>query len=205
MEWYQRLAGAVGLFAMVGGLALLFVPSVVTVGPVDGLQKSIAVAGTERVLLLAGTVIACYLGVTVRRTPTRDDLTPQRQRFDRAESHPPESVTVSRERLVATRLDADIDAAIEAGGPALRVVRTQLRWTVIAVYTDRHGTTEQTAREAVDQGEWCHDRVANSFLAADGRATPTLGDRLRLFAVPERERRRRIERTIGAIERIEQP
>jgi hypothetical protein len=46
------------------------------------------------------------------------------------------------------------------------------------------------------------DPVAAAFLAGEGGPEPGLAARVRLWLVPERERARRVERTVRAIEHL---
>lgn len=198
METDQRIAAGIGLCAMVFGVGVLAVPSLGTIGPLGSLQLSGSVTG--RLLLVAGTAVVGYLLVGLREHPETGEQSAASHRFDRATSNPPEAVRETQQSLRAR----DIDAAIESGGPAYTALRDHLRESVVAVYTDVHGTTETAARRAVSRGEWCQDRVANRFLASEDGPTPTPTEQLRLLLLPERERCRRIDRTITAIETVQQ-
>ncbi|MFC6974660.1 hypothetical protein ACFQL1_08155 [Halomicroarcula sp. GCM10025709] len=55
------------------------------------------------------------------------------------------------------------------------------------------------AREAVRSGTWTDDRIAAAVLSPE---TPfPVGARLRLWLDPERERERRLDRAVAAVER----
>lgn len=202
MDQYQRLSAVIGLCTMVLAAGVLLVPGLGSIGPVDALQENITDSGTERVLLLTGAVVISYLAIGLRRPSETPDHSPDRRRFDRATAIAASGESVDRNGTVAG--DLDIDGAIESGGSSLRAVRDELRRTAVGVYTDLYGTSEQAATTAVDRGEWCHDPVASAFLAGESGPSFSLGRQFRLFLTPKRERRRRIERTITAIEGLEQ-
>lgn len=202
MDRYQQLSAVIGLCTMVLGAGVLLVPGVGTMGPVEALQENITDSGPERVLLLTGVVVIGYLAIGLRQPSETPDQSPDGQRFDRATAITVSGESVNSHQPVADELD--IDGAIESGGSSLQAVRGKLRRTVIGVYTDLYGTSEQAARTAVDRGKWCHDPVASAFLAGDSGPSFSLGRRLRLFVTPKRERRHRIERAIAAIEELEQ-
>jgi hypothetical protein len=61
--------------------------------------------------------------------------------------------------------------------------------------------SRERAREAVAAGTWTDDPVAAAFLAGEGGPVPSLRARARLWLLPERERERRVERALRAIER----
>jgi hypothetical protein len=201
MDGYQRLSAVIGLCTMVLGVGVLLVPALGTVGPVEALQENITDSGSERVLLLTGAVVIGYLAIGLRRPSGTPDHSPDSRRFDRATAAAVDGEPVDRPQPVAGNFD--IDRAIESSGSSLRAVREELRRTVIGVHTDLYGTSEGAARTAVDRGEWCHDPVARAFLAGERGPSFSLGRQLQLFVTPKRERRRRIERTITAIEELE--
>jgi hypothetical protein len=203
MDRDNRLWAALGIAAMGLGIALLTAPSLVAVGPVAMLEEAIASTGPLRVLLFVGVAVVVSLAVGLRDPSPAPEQSAADRLFARKPSHPAGTSVAGRQYRTGGGMDADIDVAIEEGGTALDSVQTQLRRTVVAVYTELYGTDEAVARRAVDRGEWCQDRLAAAFLAGEGGPSPTLGARLRLLAVPAHERRRRIERTVTAIEQLE--
>lgn len=63
------------------------------------------------------------------------------------------------------------------------------------------GLSETQARDALREGEWTDDPVAAAMLSTD--IEQPLGERLRTLVAPGRAYRRRVERTVAAIERLE--
>lgn len=63
------------------------------------------------------------------------------------------------------------------------------------------GLSEERAREALREGEWTDDPVAAAMLSTE--ADQPLGHRLQTLVAPGRTYRRRVERTVAAIERLE--
>lgn len=82
-----------------------------------------------------------------------------------------------------------------------RALRTRLVDSAVRVVTTRRGLTDETARDRVRSGEWTDDAVAAAFLASD-RPQP-IGERLRGAVDPGAAYRRRVRRTVTAIEALE--
>lgn len=198
MNWWRGLFGVVGLAAATLGAGLLFAPNLVAIGPVEQLLGSIDRAGSDRVLLIAGGGVVAYLLIALRTPKSTHDEGSPAERFD-------SSPVVTGDQVTASGIDSDVGTAIETGGAELDIVREQLRTTAVTVYSDATGQQASVAREAVERGEWCRDSAAAAFLAGPDGPSPSLLANVRLFVLPERERRRRIERTISAIEGLEQP
>lgn len=202
MHWQRAAFGTIGALATLFGLGLLFVPQLTT-GPATGLLNAIEQVGSERVLLAAGLGLIAYLGVALR-TPDEDSGSdPASHRFDERTVRAAGDATTGHQRITASELDEGIEVAIEDGGESMAAVRERLRATAASVYADVTGVPESDARAAVARGEWCGDRVAAAFLADPDVRDRSLSWTLRLLVVPRRERRRRIERTITAIEELE--
>lgn len=196
--------GVAGAVATGFGVALLLVPGAVAVGPVDGAVAALETAGTEQVLLAAGFGLVSYLAVALR-TPAADPGADEpTRRFERIVERPPGTGPTGTNPIAAAELDEGIDAAIERGGEPLAVLRERLRTTAASVYAEATNAPEEAASAAVERGEWCRDSVAAAFLAGSGGPSHPPVDKLRLLLFPIRERRRRIERTMTAIERLEQ-
>jgi hypothetical protein len=198
MTRQRQFFGGIGLAAIAFGIGLLLVPAVGSVGPVRQLLELVESVGTTRVLLLTGGGLIGYLLVGLR-SPETGDSTGAAERFeakgDTEGSRSPE--------ITGYRLDQQVQTAIDDGGEAFAAVREQLQQTAVAVYADAVDCPEQQARAAITRGTWCSESLAASFLAeADGPSIP-FGAQLRLFVFPRRERRRRIERTVAVIERVQ--
>lgn len=192
---------ATGVAATLFGFLLLTVPSLATLEAVVLVLQTVDAFGTERTFLVAGLCLVGYLGLALRTPTDSTDGSAVENRFERRIEHPPESVTVHDDRLAGRGIDQDIDAAISEGGDELRVLREQLRSLAITIYGDSMNAPKSVARDAVEAGDWCQDSTAATFLAAD--PDPPFRVKLRLLVFPTRERRRRIDRTIAAIETVE--
>lgn len=198
--------GTLGVLAMLVGLGLLFVPDLLLgVGPVADAVTALGAVETTTVGLVAGLLVLATLAITARSRPTKAQGSPPSNvdsRFDQAATAPTEAATATRQTLTAEGIDQDIQQAIEAGGDQLRDVRSLLRETATSVYAEQRAVPESHASERITRGEWTDDPVAAEFLAGDGGPTPPLVRRLRLWLAPTQERKRRIQRTIAAIERV---
>lgn len=194
MTGYRRpVFGTVGLAAVAVGLALLLAPDLATTGPVAGLVEAVDTVGSTGVLLATGVALVGYLVVGLRSPTPSDDS----DSFDPPESGPDAAA------IAGSGLDAAVETAVADGGESFQQVTERLRRVATAVYADRQECSTHEARDAIDRGEWCRDDLAAAVLA-DQRAVP-FGAQVRLFVLPERERRRRITRTLAAIERLEEP
>ena len=196
MMGYRRpLFGTVGVVAVVLGLALVLAPNAAAAGPVGALVAVVDTVGPTGVLLGTGVVLVGYLAVGLRSPSDTDESGPFEPVLTGSEANPAE--------IAGGELDESIESAIADGGePFQRVVAT-LRRTATAVYADRMECSPRAARDAVERGEWCHDEFAAAVIS-EQRTLP-LSAQVRLFVLPERERRRRIERALAAIERLEEP
>lgn len=204
MVWIRRLLGAAGALATALGLGLLFVSDLFTVGPVETAIAAVDAAGAQRAFLFVGAGVIAYLAVALRTPRDRTAVgSVADDRFERVVENPPETVDTSDRRLTAADIDDGIESAIEDGGERVVALRQRLRTTAASVYGDVTGTPEGTARAAIDRGQWCHDPVAAAFLAGPEGPSYPLGAKIRLLLIPGNERRRRIERTITAIEQLE--
>ena len=201
------LFGTAGILATSLGALLLFVPDLVLgVGPLGGLVERLSGTDPKMLALGSGLLAALYLGLAAR--PRSDPETaappsPAEARFEMAATAPPEAVTAERQAVAAESVDEDVSRAVSEGEDALREVRSQLRLTATSAYADVAAVPPGQARDRIDRGEWTRDPVAATFLAGSEGPDPSLRMRLRRWLVPARERRRRIERTIGAIETMQ--
>lgn len=200
------LFGAIGILSTAVGASLLLVPDVVTgLGPVDAVVSAAGTLDTATVGIFAGVLVVASLFVTARTrsVPTASgSQSSAGPRFEGAATSPPEVATVGAGSLTAAGVDNDIRTAVAEGDDSLEDVRLLLYETVTSVYAERAGVPVPQAGAIVDRGDWTDDPVAAVFLAdVDGPDAP-LGMRLRLWLTPRRERTRRIERTVAAIERV---
>jgi len=185
--------GVFGVLVTVLGVGLLFVPDLLGTGPVADLTGIVAETGSTQILLVLGFVTALLVGVVARPGSGSADSAGTEQ-F--AEAGPRKAAPdAGGESLVG----ADIEAAVREGGTAWQRVRATLADTAMSAYAQREGVSQRVAAEVIEQGRWTDDALAAGVV---GEAVP-YRDRLRLWLVPERERRRRIERTTAAIERLQ--
>jgi hypothetical protein len=194
MMGYRRpVFGTVGLVAVTLGLGLILAPDLASGGPVAGLLDIVEGVGPTTVLLVTGGTLVGYLAVGLR-SPRQSGTV---DAFDSPDADPDAAT------LAGGELDETVEAAIDDGGESFQQVTATLRRTATAVYADRMECSRREARGALDRGEWCRDPLATAVLS-EQRAVP-FGAQVRLFVLPERERRRRIMRVLAAIERLEEP
>lgn len=199
------LFGTIGVVATGVGLAVLLAPDLVrAVGPLDGVLDAIVAAEQRFVMLAAGLVVGAGLLVIARSRPDPAESGTDAAATDRFETGAkrPETVTVDRQTVTASRVDDGFEVAVRDGGAQLREARAQLSTVAAGAYATATGSSQETARAAVARGEWTRDPVAGMFLATRGGPEPDVRSRLALWLVPRRERQRRIEHTIAAIERL---
>lgn len=201
------LFGALGALATAFGVGLLLVPDLLlALGPVDASVSVAAQLETTVVALLAGGILLLALGVLVRTpaqegpTDTQSSATP---RFEHASTVPPAETTQTT-AVTAAGIESDVQDAATNGGDAYHEVLVLLYETAASAHAERTGVAIQDAKAAVDAGTWTADPVATVTLAGADGPTPPLTMRLRFWLVPTRERTRRIERTVAAIEGVTQ-
>jgi len=201
-----RVLGGLGAVATGLGLALLLIPGLVrAIGPLDAFVGVVASADPTLLMLVTGLGVTGYVVLAVRSPPPSETVgtrSEAQQRFEGAGSDPPEEVTAQRRALAAGAVDGVFESAVENGGPALHDTRAQLRTAATGAYAVATGQSREVASQAVARGTWTNDPVAAMFLSEDGPA-PSVRDRVSLWLTPRRERRRRIEATVAAIERLE--
>ena len=195
MNWHRPVFGGVGVAAILFGIGLLLVPAVSTVGPVAQTLQFVETVGTTRVLLVTGGGLIAYLLVGLR-SPEASEPDLGADRFA-PEPDPEQS------GLAGDRLDQQIQTAIDDGGESFATVRESLRKTAVSVYADAVGCTERQAWLAIERGDWCSDSLVAAFLAGSDGPSPPFAAQVRLFVFSRRERRRRIERTVAVIERVQ--
>ena len=189
------LTGMAVTLVFAPGLVLGTAPAVVAVRVVSG-------ADPTAVSLLTTLFVAAVL-VVVLWSPTAGDAGAETETaFERGLADAPEAVTDDRQRITAAGLDASLRRSTADGGSQFLTARQALARTAVGVYAEHERVDPATARAAVEGGEWTDDRTAAAFLA-EGEPTPTVLERVRLWLTPERERRRRVDRTIAAIRRLE--
>jgi hypothetical protein len=188
----ETALGVFGVLATALGVGLLFAPDLLEAGPVADLTETAGEAGSTQLLLVLGVVTALLVGAAVwpgsrpaggtdREFPAVGDR----------QGSPDGGAT--------GLLGADVESAIREGGSAWQQVRATLADTAMSAYAQREGVSQSEAASAIEQGRWTDDTLAAGVAAGE---VPRRSQ-LRLWLVPERERRRRIERTTAAIERLQ--
>ncbi|MES3161903.1 MAG: hypothetical protein PPP55_10105 [Halorubrum sp.] len=100
------------------------------------------------------------------------------------------------------QLSAAVDARYRCRSTrSAATIREELTEGAARVVTARHGLSPAAAREAVRTGEWTDDPVAAGFLGEDTRLP--VGEQLRSLVDPGSAYRRRVRRTVAAIERLD--
>ena len=198
MNGRRAVLGGAGAIAAATAFGLVIAPGVADVPPIDTLVALTAGLDRTQAVLLASAVVAGYV-VLARAAGGRSEPPPDL--FDRACRNPPETPTTHTTAQTAGRTDATIDRAVAGEQRAVTEVRHGLAATAAAVHAAATDTDRTRAEAAVEAGEWTEDPVAAAFLASS--ESPPIGARLRLWLMPRRERRRRIERTLAAIERTQ--
>jgi hypothetical protein len=190
MRWGRLVFSGLGILATCLAVAIVFSDAVSDV-LVSDLNVPLLLVGTGLGMVGVGAVVAWMVGF--RSSPTETA-------YDIAIESPPEDVQQSHGVYSAEPVQAEfVDAS--AGDPdAMDAIVRRLRKTAVTIYTVSSGVTRDDATNAVDAGIWTDDRTAAAMLAAD-KSQPITA-RLRLWLDPERERERRIERTIEAIRRL---
>lgn len=202
-----RLAvlGTLGALVTVVAAAFVVVPdTLLGVPAVAATVEGLAGLEPTTVMLAASAVAGLYVAVASRTgSGSATDASPADERFAAAAGDsPPEAVMADRRRQTAAGLDATLAEGIEAGGDALTATRETLFATAVDTYAEARAVPREAAREAVERGTWTDSPEAARFLAGDRGPEPGLLARIRLWLTPERERRRRVEATVAAIERV---
>ncbi|WP_336337495.1 DUF7269 family protein [Haloarcula brevis] len=186
--------GTVGLLATAVAVALVVAPAVVG-------ESLVAVLGSvaPTTALLAGSLVVGLCAALAGWLGGRG-TDGAASAFDVAGDSPPEAVTATEGRLVAADVDAAIDDAVAGDDAAMDAVTERLTAAAATAHAIGAGVSQEAARRAVRAGTWTDDAVAAALLAPE--EPQSLVARLRLWLDPESERRRRIRRTVDAIERV---
>lgn len=198
MSRLDSLLGAFGVLATLFGVGLAFAPDLFLVGPVPDLTDRVAETGTVTLMLGAG--LAATLLTVVAARPRRGASTASgendvAERFDGSVFDPDPDTDDAPDLL-----GADVTTAIEEGGESWAGVRSRLAATAVETYASAVGATRDDARRAVVRGDWTDDSLAAGAVTGN----VPVAARLRLWLVPRRERRRRVERTVSALERLQE-
>lgn len=197
MRLRMTIFGTVGTVATLVGVALLVVPAQVRqFAVVDRFLTETANVPQTTLVLLTG-MLACGYVVLAARSRTIDSGESDddaQKRFEALRNRPPEAVTAERQTRTAAGMDDRLEKAVSGADNQMMEVRATLR----TLATQGNGKTDR--QEAIRNGNWTSDPVAAAFLAGPAGPEMPVSSRLRLWLTPERERRRRIERTLAVIE-----
>lgn len=186
--------GTVGLLATAVAVALTVVPTVAgesLVAVLGAVEPTMALLAGSLVVGVCAVLAGWLGGLLGGGSPTA---------FDVAVDSPPEAVTATESRLFAADIDAAIEDAVAGDEAEMDTVSERLATAATTAYAIGAGVSQDAARQAVRAGTWTDDAVAAALLAPD--EAQSLLARLRLWLDPESERRRRIRRTVDAIERV---
>ncbi|WP_121821810.1 DUF7269 family protein [Halostella salina] len=195
MRRLGRVVGvAVGLATLAAGIAFVYAPGLLPSALRAAARE--ATASTNSTQLAAGVAAVGLLAVlwSVRSSDEPGATEP-------IVSTPPEEPTTD----TAVAGDAFEDAVERVGERELSAwdrgpdPSATLRETALVVLA--RSRPDADAEALVAAGTWTDDRVAAGFLGDDRATAWTLDERLRRWLAPERETRRRAERTVDALRR----
>ncbi|MBP1923369.1 hypothetical protein J2751_002411 [Halorubrum alkaliphilum] len=148
-------------------------------------------------LPLVGVVLALYAAWMAARFRSQGSESPLEAAVDDgpATGNP---VGPGTERRLSTAIDARYQCRPTS---AARTIRTELTEGAVRAVRTRHGRSPSAAREAVRTGTWTDDPVAAAFLAEESRLPLT--ERVRTAIDPGSAYRRRVRRTVAAIESLD--
>lgn len=204
MRLRVTIFGTLGVFSTAIGVAILAMPAEFRrTAPIEQLVDGIATVPQTGVLFVTGAFAAGYIVLAARSRPQPEpDASSEsgQNRFETVVDSPPEAVTADRETVTAAGIDERVEEAVEGSEVALMQVRSTLRTLAARTYEDAAESASEDEQRAIRTGQWTADAVVAGFLAGPDGPAPPLWSRLRLWLTPERERRRRIERTLAVIE-----
>jgi hypothetical protein len=190
MSGVRTALGVFGVLSTLFGVGLLLAPGLVETGPVGSLTDAVASAESTELMLVLGVAAGVLVGVAA--WPGARPATDGSRQFD-------DAMEGRAGNRAVGLLGADIETGIREGGDSWRHVRRLLADTASTAYARKMGVSPEAAETAVDRGRWTDDDLVAGVLGGG----VSWQARLRMWLVPERERRRRVERTIAAIERLE--
>ncbi|MFB6242608.1 MAG: hypothetical protein ABEH80_00795 [Halobaculum sp.] len=187
----------VGLSALGGAVAVAVAPERV-VATLPALEPVVGAASEfDGTILLAVTAGFVGLAATLLSRSGRAPSETTDQRMDARRSRPVESVAVRPGTVTGDGIDRTYDAVEDPDD--LGTVAESLQSTAVAVEAAAAGVDRETASERVADGEWTDDEVAAAVLG-DSVPLPVTA-RLRGWLDTEAETRRRLRRTVDALDR----
>lgn len=186
----RAVAGVAGAIAILAGFLvgtdpgfLGYLPFLAEIrGGIGGLEPTLVMLFAG-VVLLGGSVVSLH-----RRGSDTGHETPLWS------GREPESPGDGR-RIVGAAFDRRLETALDGDGGALDAIRTRLRHQAVLA-TD----ADPDEAAGIRAGYWTDDRLAAAFLGDESGPPAPLAARLRWLVDPVGERKRRVERSIAAIE-----
>jgi hypothetical protein len=187
-RWFDRLGLAVGVSALVLAVVLAVAPGVAS-PVVDPETVERGPADAVATVVVLGTILI-GVGIALRRQITAENWSDQVERQTR---EVPDTAVHG--------FDETLEQAVRAGNRESRAeVRDQLRATAVDVLAATRDESTETARAAVETGEWTDDPVVTAFLGdAEAVAVP-LRWRLYEWIYQDRAFEQTVERTLTAVE-----
>lgn len=197
--------GVVGVLATLLGVLSVLSPSVVAeTEPLATLVGVVRGIDPRTLFVFGSAAVGLYVVVSAWRSPVDRLVGGDREgaaRFEQALADPPETVVASDRTLTGNDFDAAVERAAAGDERAMDRVRDRLRGLAAARLV-RAGRPDDSVGDAIASGEWTDDRTAAAFLSEDGGPVHSLRSRLRLWLDPKTERKRRVRRTVAAIESV---
>lgn len=199
----RTLAAIVGLAATLLAAAVALAPALASApGPLGGLAADPAEPSARLRLVATSGALALGLLWIARGGSAADEELQAPDAFDAATHPPPEPASADGARLVGADLEARWARATAGDERALAAVRDRLRRTAVQAVARSRGQEREAAAAAIATGDWTDDRTAAAFLAERGGPGHGVRARLRLWLDPERERERRVRRTVAAVQSL---
>ncbi|QLH84540.1 DUF7269 family protein [Halosimplex pelagicum] len=197
--------GGLGVLAtLLGALAVAAPAAVAETAPLSTLVSAAASVGPRDLFVAGSAALGLSLlraAVTSRGSRLVSGSAAGSRRFAAVVADEPETATAPDGTLAAEALDETVDRAVGGDERAGEEVGERLRRLAVARLA-REGWDRESADRAVATGTWTDDRTAAAFLSGDDGPVATLRSRLRLWLDPERERERRIRRTVAALDAV---
>lgn len=193
---FEAVVWTFGVAALVVAAGVAVAPTATTgLLPAVGSLTELLWGVDERVLLAGVAAVTGLLALGLSRIGVSGDPATD-PAMDGRRGQAVEAVAVSPETLTGSGLDRTFDRVRDTDG--LDGVTERLRATAVAVERTAAGVDRETARDRVARGAWTDDDLAAAVL---GESVPVpVVARLRAWLDEEREARRRLRRTVAAVE-----
>lgn len=194
-----RLLGGLGALLTVATAVVVFAPGLVA-DPVAEISAVLESRDPQRLLLALGVLVGLYAGWTAwRGSPDRGATEGPAAAFEGV-GDPPETVTAADRARTGRSFDERVADAVAGDDRSLASVQGTLARTAAATYARAADCDADAATRAVETGAWTDDPTAAAFLAGEDGPNFSLWARLKEWLDPAAERRRRIDRTVAAVE-----